>query len=158
MLRSTRSLRSISSSVRTPTRSYAQPAVAAAASGSSGGLSPLAKAAAEEVSSKWKGTSATGGKTKNYIGGEFVESKAEKWLEVRDPVSLSGAAVTIRYPFENADKDQGVWLTPVTGIADYCQLCARNDRSGICIRHRRCQRRVQDMESAVHHAPTTRDV
>lgn len=107
MLRSTRSLRSVSSSVRTSTRSYAQPAVAAAASGSSGGLSPLAKAAAEEVSSKWKGTSATGGKTKNYIGGEFVESKAEKWLEVRDPVSLSGAAVTIRYPFENADTDQG---------------------------------------------------
>jgi len=42
--------------------------------------------AAEEVSSKWKGTTANGGKTKNYIGGEFVESSAKKWLEVRDPV------------------------------------------------------------------------
>jgi malonate-semialdehyde dehydrogenase (acetylating)/methylmalonate-semialdehyde dehydrogenase len=44
--------------------------------------------AAEEVSSKWKGTTANGGKTKNYIGGEFVESSATKWLEVRDPVGL----------------------------------------------------------------------
>lgn len=42
--------------------------------------------AAEEVSSKWKGTTANGGKTKNYIGGEFTESSADKWLEVRDPV------------------------------------------------------------------------
>jgi hypothetical protein len=24
----------------------------------------------------------------NYIGGEFVESQATKWLEVRDPVSV----------------------------------------------------------------------
>jgi malonate-semialdehyde dehydrogenase (acetylating)/methylmalonate-semialdehyde dehydrogenase len=43
--------------------------------------------AAEEVSTKWKGTTANGGKTKNYIGGEFVDSSADKWLEVRDPVS-----------------------------------------------------------------------
>ena len=49
--------------------------------------SALAAKAAEEVSSKWKGTTADGGRTKNYIGGEFVESQAEKWLEVNDPVS-----------------------------------------------------------------------
>lgn len=55
--------------------------------GSFSRFSPLAKTAAEEVSSKWRGTTANGGRTKNYIGGEFVESKAEKWLEVRDPVS-----------------------------------------------------------------------
>jgi malonate-semialdehyde dehydrogenase (acetylating)/methylmalonate-semialdehyde dehydrogenase len=58
--------------------------------GASAGLSPLAQAAAEEVTAKWRGTSALGGKTKNYIGGEFVESKADKWLEVRDPVSAGG--------------------------------------------------------------------
>lgn len=29
----------------------------------------------------------TGGSTKNFIGGQFVESKADKWLEVHDPVS-----------------------------------------------------------------------
>jgi len=65
-------------------RGYAS-AAAKPAAGSK--YSPLSAAAAEEVSSKWKGTSATGGKTKNYIGGEFTESKATKWLEVRDPVS-----------------------------------------------------------------------
>ena len=49
--------------------------------------STLAAKAAEEVSSNWKGTTADGGRTKNYIGGKFLESKAEKWLEVHDPVS-----------------------------------------------------------------------
>ena len=49
--------------------------------------SPLAAKAAEDVSSKWKGTTANGGKTKNYIGGKFVDSKADKWLDVHDPVS-----------------------------------------------------------------------
>lgn len=70
-------------------RTYASPALASKsdkASSSSFGYGPLAQAAAEEVTSKWKGTSALGGKTKNYIGGEFTESKADKWLEVRDPV------------------------------------------------------------------------
>ena len=86
MLRATRPINALRSGLIASTRSYAQPAVASAAANSSGGLSPLAQAAAEEVTSKWKGTSAVGGKTKNYIGGEFVESKAEKWLEVRDPV------------------------------------------------------------------------
>lgn len=47
--------------------------------------SPLAAKAAEDVSSKWKGTTANGGKTKNYIGGKFVDSKADKWLDVHDP-------------------------------------------------------------------------
>jgi malonate-semialdehyde dehydrogenase (acetylating)/methylmalonate-semialdehyde dehydrogenase len=65
-------------------RGYASAATKPAAGSK---YSPLAAAAAEEVSSKWKGTSAVGGKTKNYINGEFVESKASKWLEVRDPVS-----------------------------------------------------------------------
>lgn len=87
MLRATRPINALRSGLIASTRSYAQPAVASAAANSSGGLSPLAQAAAEEVTSKWKGTSAVGGKTKNYIGGEFVESKAEKWLEVRDPAS-----------------------------------------------------------------------
>ena len=68
---------------------YASSAAATASSSSSGAarFSPLAMKAAEEVSSKWRGTTANGGKTKNYIGGEFTESSAKKWLEVRDPVS-----------------------------------------------------------------------
>lgn len=63
-----------------------QPALASQSSENKSGLSALAQQAAEEVSAKWRGTSATGGKTKNYIGGEFVESKADKWLDVLDPV------------------------------------------------------------------------
>lgn len=48
-------------------------------------FSVLGLKAAEEISSKWKGTTADGGRTKNYIGGDFMESQADEWLEVRDP-------------------------------------------------------------------------
>ncbi|WWC72095.1 methylmalonate-semialdehyde dehydrogenase (acylating) [Kwoniella pini CBS 10737] len=70
------------------TRSYSSPSIASSSSSSSNikkGLSPLANEVAKEISEKWKGTSAIGGNTKNYIGGEFKESKAEKWLDVNDP-------------------------------------------------------------------------
>ena len=50
-----------------------------------GGLSEAVRVKAEELSA-WKGTSATGGNTKNFIGGEFVESKTETWIDVVDPV------------------------------------------------------------------------
>lgn len=52
-------------------------------------LKPAIRERAEQLSSNWKGTNASGGATKNYIGGEFVESKAEKWLDVVDPVSTA---------------------------------------------------------------------
>ncbi|KAJ3541972.1 hypothetical protein NM688_g6021 [Phlebia brevispora] len=52
-------------------------------------LSSTARAQAERISAEWKGTSATGGNTKNLIGGEFVESKAEKWIDVVDPATQS---------------------------------------------------------------------
>jgi len=48
-------------------------------------LSAPARQAAEQLSKDWKGTSATGDKTKLYIGGDFVESKASEWLDVLDP-------------------------------------------------------------------------
>ncbi|EIW86856.1 methylmalonate-semialdehyde dehydrogenase [Coniophora puteana RWD-64-598 SS2] len=51
------------------------------------GLNSAAKAKAEQISADWKGSSATGGTTKNYIGGEFVESKASNWLQVLDPAT-----------------------------------------------------------------------
>ena len=41
---------------------------------------------AQEITSNWKGTCATGGTTKNFIAGEFVESATSKWHEVHDPV------------------------------------------------------------------------
>jgi len=49
-------------------------------------LSSLARPVAEKISAGWKGTSMTGGTTKNFIGGQFVESRADTWLEVLDPV------------------------------------------------------------------------
>ena len=52
------------------------------------GLSPTARNQAERISNDFKGTSATGENTKNFIGGEFVESKAEKWIDVVDPVRV----------------------------------------------------------------------
>ena len=51
-------------------------------------LSAPARKAAEQLSQDWKGTSATGDKTKLYIGGEFIESKASDWLDVLDPVGI----------------------------------------------------------------------
>lgn len=47
------------------------------------------KAAAQQAAG-WKGTRTDGGETKHYIGGEWVEvgeSGAEKWFDVKDPVS-----------------------------------------------------------------------
>ena len=48
---------------------------------------------AEQISSQWKGTSATGGKTKNFIDSEFVESKTAEWIDTHDPVcnALNGS-------------------------------------------------------------------
>lgn len=54
---------------------------------SASGLNANSLAKAEQLSADWKGTNFVGGTTKNYIGGEFVESKADKWLEIHDPVS-----------------------------------------------------------------------
>ncbi|KAF8167752.1 methylmalonate-semialdehyde dehydrogenase [Crassisporium funariophilum] len=48
-------------------------------------LGPLALSKAEQISANWKGTNATGGTTKNFIGGEFVESKTNQWIEAHDP-------------------------------------------------------------------------
>ena len=50
------------------------------------GLSQTSRPWAERLSAEWKGSH--GGSTKNYIGGEFVESKATVWHDVVDPVGL----------------------------------------------------------------------
>jgi malonate-semialdehyde dehydrogenase (acetylating) / methylmalonate-semialdehyde dehydrogenase len=49
-------------------------------------LSAAALPKAEQISAEWKGTSATGGTTKNFIGGEFIQSKSTDWIDVLDPV------------------------------------------------------------------------
>ncbi|KAG6832280.1 hypothetical protein H0H92_003513 [Tricholoma furcatifolium] len=48
-------------------------------------LSAAALPRAEQISAEWKGTNATGGTTKNFIGGEWLESKTSEWIDVRDP-------------------------------------------------------------------------
>ncbi|KAL4069733.1 Aldehyde/histidinol dehydrogenase [Scleroderma yunnanense] len=50
-------------------------------------LNAVARAKAEKLSAHWKGTSATGDNSKNYIGGEFVESSTAKWHDVLDPAT-----------------------------------------------------------------------
>ncbi|KAF8445799.1 methylmalonate-semialdehyde dehydrogenase [Boletus edulis BED1] len=69
------------------------------------GLSQTARPWAEKLSAEWKGTHATGGNTKNYIGGEFVESKATVWHDVVDPSTqtlLSRVPETTTTEFEQA--------------------------------------------------------
>ncbi|TFK83657.1 methylmalonate-semialdehyde dehydrogenase [Polyporus arcularius HHB13444] len=69
------------------------------------GLSAAAKSKAEKISQDWKGTSATGANTKNFIGGEFVESKTDKWIDVVDPASqtlLTRVPETTPAEFEQA--------------------------------------------------------
>lgn len=69
------------------------------------GLSATAKPRAEKISQEWKGTSATGGNTKNFVGGDFVESKAEQWIDIVDPASqtlLTRVPETTSSEFEQA--------------------------------------------------------
>ncbi|KAJ7042390.1 Aldehyde/histidinol dehydrogenase [Mycena alexandri] len=67
-------------------------------------LSPLARASAERLS-EWRGTSVSGGTTKNFIGGEFVESKTTDWIDVLDPSTqtlLSRVPQTTATEFDQA--------------------------------------------------------
>jgi malonate-semialdehyde dehydrogenase (acetylating) / methylmalonate-semialdehyde dehydrogenase len=50
------------------------------------GLNSTVRGIAEKLSRNWKGTSASGEDTKNFIGGEFVQSRATQWIDVLDPV------------------------------------------------------------------------
>ncbi|ETW86946.1 hypothetical protein HETIRDRAFT_305451 [Heterobasidion irregulare TC 32-1] len=82
-------------------RSYATAASRAPLSG----LSAAARPKAEQISKEWKGTSAAGHNTKNFIGGEFVESKATKWIDVLDPSTqtlLTRVPETTHAEFEQA--------------------------------------------------------
>lgn len=50
------------------------------------GLNAIARAKAEQITAQWKGTNASGENIKNYIGGNFVDSKSEQWIDLVDPV------------------------------------------------------------------------
>ncbi|TFK30796.1 methylmalonate-semialdehyde dehydrogenase [Coprinopsis marcescibilis] len=64
-------------------------------------LSAAALPKAEQISAEWKGTNATGANTKNFIGGQFVESKSSEWIDVHDP---STQTVLTRVPQTTADE------------------------------------------------------
>ncbi|GJJ13914.1 hypothetical protein Clacol_008171 [Clathrus columnatus] len=69
------------------------------------GLNAIARAKAEAISKNWKGTNATGGKTKNFINGQFVESQATEWIDVVDPATqtlLTRVPQTTSQEFEQA--------------------------------------------------------
>ncbi|RXW19525.1 hypothetical protein EST38_g6326 [Candolleomyces aberdarensis] len=69
-------------------------------------LSAAALPRAQKLSEGWKGTSATGGNTKNFIAGQFVESKSAEWIDVHDP---STQTVLTRVPqTTDAEFDQAV--------------------------------------------------
>ncbi|KAL5534352.1 hypothetical protein ACEPAG_814 [Sanghuangporus baumii] len=69
------------------------------------GLSSVARERAEQLSASWKGTSASGDATKNYIGGQFVDSKTDTLIDVLDPSTqtlLTRVPETTRSEFESA--------------------------------------------------------
>ncbi|KAI9513043.1 methylmalonate-semialdehyde dehydrogenase [Russula earlei] len=69
------------------------------------GLNSSVRGKAEKLSRDWKGTSASGENTKNFIGGEFVQSKATKWFDVVDPSTqtlLTRVPETTNGEFEQA--------------------------------------------------------
>jgi malonate-semialdehyde dehydrogenase (acetylating)/methylmalonate-semialdehyde dehydrogenase len=51
------------------------------------GLGQTAQAKAQEIESKWRGTKTLGGKTSNYVDGEFIESKTDNWMDLHDPAT-----------------------------------------------------------------------
>ncbi|KAJ3987739.1 methylmalonate-semialdehyde dehydrogenase [Lentinula detonsa] len=67
-------------------------------------LSNAARLKADQLSS-WKGTSVNGGTTKNFIGGEFVESETTDWIDILDPTTqtlLSRVPQTTESEFKQA--------------------------------------------------------
>ncbi|CCA69128.1 probable methylmalonate-semialdehyde dehydrogenase (acylating), mitochondrial precursor [Serendipita indica DSM 11827] len=70
----------------------------------SGTARSFATARAESLA-PWRGTSYSGGKVANFIGGEFTESKATSWIDVHDPSTqtlLSKVPETTSEEFEQA--------------------------------------------------------
>jgi hypothetical protein len=96
-------------------------------------LSALAQPLAERISANWKGTSATGSSTKNFIGGEFVESRATEWIDVHDPVSWK-----IKQTFISHCSTRSLSV-----ISDTPHTSSPNDRLGV---QRGCRRRFRGFQ------------
>ncbi|KDN44566.1 putative methylmalonate-semialdehyde dehydrogenase mitochondrial precursor [Tilletiaria anomala UBC 951] len=68
-----------------PRALLARPAQASSSSSPSLGGASLLQA--RDIESKWAGTSTSGGTTKNYINGHFVDSTTDRWVDVHDPAT-----------------------------------------------------------------------
>lgn len=137
--------RSLSLGLRVRHASTAAATSSSSSTGAAARFSPLAMKAAEEVSTKWKGTTAGGGRTKNYIGGEFTESTSDRWLEVRDPVSPGIFS-------------QRICSTLITGTivdTDSRQYSTRNYRDRVQRCCRCCFPGIQDLVSDLHLTSST---
>lgn len=66
-------------------------------------LPDLSLRKAQSVNNKWRGTSTNGSSTKNYVGGEFLESSTDSWVDVHDPATQF---VLSRVPETTADEFQ----------------------------------------------------
>ena len=65
-------------------------------------LGSLAASRARDVESKWRGTSTSGGSTKNYVNGCFIDSNSpQKWIDVHDPATQT---LLTRVPDTNEDE------------------------------------------------------
>ncbi|KAJ7022439.1 methylmalonate-semialdehyde dehydrogenase [Mycena alexandri] len=73
------------------------------------GLSSFSQSRAEELSSEWKGTNFLGGTTKNFIDGEFRESKTEKWIDILDPRYANSIVSQFEGAVEAASKAFQTW-------------------------------------------------
>lgn len=62
------------------------------------GLNSSVREKAEKLSRDWKGTSSSGEDTKNFIGGEFVQSRTTQWIDVVDPVRRIYHSPCYTYP------------------------------------------------------------
>ena len=84
-------------------------------------LSQPARLRAEKLSAEWKGTHATGGNTKNYIGGQFVDSKAAVWHDVVDPVRLRPLLVSSTHLFRLQSTQTLLTRVPETTSTEFEQ-------------------------------------
>ena len=99
------------------------------------GLNATARPKAEQITAQWKGTNASGENVKNYIGGKFIDSKTDKWIDLVDPVR----------PHRPSCRRELMLVTTVN--TNLALSCPRNDTLRVRAGRRSCQGGIQDLES-----------
>lgn len=83
------------------------------------GLNAVARAKAEQLTAQWKGTNASGENVKNYIGGKFLDSNTDTWMDLLDPVR------------PHRPPCRAELMVTITVDANPAFTCPRNDLLGI---------------------------